>query len=87
MCVHYALDPKDLRFVVRALHSVCKNWRAIGDQLDIDNLDIIRQNYSTVTQCLIAMVDSLLRGRFNSPAWQPCKLSNHRTRGGGSSRG
>ena len=69
--MYYALDPKDLRFVVRALHYVCKNWRAIGDQLDIDSLDIIRQNYSTVTQCLIAMVDSLLRGRFNSRPGSP----------------
>ena len=45
--------------------------------MDVKDLPEIRQNYpGSVTRCLIAMADSLLRGRFNT---QPGKPASWRT--------
>ena len=48
------------------MHEVAVHWEAMGHQLQlkIDNLEKIKQDFVTVNRCLIAMADSLLKGRF-----------------------
>ena len=58
-------DPRDLRFVVKALHEFGEHWERIGEDLNVSNLKKIAQDYDgAVSLCLIVMVDCLLRGRL-----------------------
>ena len=66
------LSIKNLREVRALLHQIRKRWYDIGIELNIDvgELDIIRQKHDDPGDCLLEMIKIWLRSISPQPTWK-----------------
>ena len=73
--MHAAID--DLRFVLKAVHSLSAQWENIGLNLRVAGLEDIRKNFPGDTlKCLIAVLSNYLQQQYDTerdivlPCWK-----------------
>ena len=65
--------PRDLRFVVRAVHDVADKWEGIALCLRVKDIDQIKRNYRGAGKRMIAVLSAWLRGKTldnEPPSWK-----------------